>query len=95
MTQLSAATVVSLNKEVAFTVIDDEAVVMGVADDKLFGANPIATEILQYLEAKPATLEMIVTHLLARFEVSPAVCEADTQAFIESLLEQNFVSIQD
>jgi hypothetical protein len=91
MTEIDKTACFSMNPEVQYTVIDDEAVLMGAHNEKLYGLNEVATEILKQLELRPLSIQEISDYLLDQFEVNKAQSIEDTQKFIESLLAQNLI----
>ena len=91
MHDLNVTTRFALNPGVEYTLIDDEAVLMGVEDASLFGLNAVGTEIVKKLQEQPLSVESISHHLLTHFEIDEAQCVADTKSFVESLFSANLI----
>ena len=91
MQDLNITTRFALNPDVEYTLIDDEAVLMGVEDDSLFGLNSVGTEILKKLQEQPLSVESISQYLLAIFDVDEIQCMTDIKSFIESLFSANLI----
>lgn len=83
----------TINPNADYFLINNEAVVMGKADENLFRMNNVGAEILQLLESKPMTTQMICDYLLQEFDIDETPCMEATKDFIRILLEQNLIRI--
>lgn len=95
MQTFSNITQFKINPDVVYTCIDDEAVIMGIQNDELYGANALATKIWQLLESKAMTIPMITRYVLERYDVEEAKCLADINTLLDKLLEDKLISIVD
>jgi hypothetical protein len=95
MSKFTDTTYFSIQPDVLYTMIDDEAVLMRGQDNTLYGVNPVATEIWQQLNKKPMTLQMLGAHLIEHFDVKLEECIKDTAALLEKLLDENLIYILD
>lgn len=93
--KFTETTYFSVQPDVLYTMIDDEAVLMRGEDNTLYGVNPVATEIWQQLNVKPMTLQMIINHLLEHFDVEKETCTRDTTTLLEQLLKEKLIYILD
>lgn len=92
MNEINENTCFSLHPDITYTLIDDEAVVMGIMDDALYGMNNVATEILKRLESNQIiSLQTLTAYLSQHFLVDSAECMKDTKAFLQSMLAKNLI----
>lgn len=91
MNELEVTTRFALNPKLAYTLIDEEAVLLGLADERLYGLNSVATEMLRQLVQQPMSIAMMSEYLLAEFEVDADQSLADTRAFFAGLLAQDMI----
>lgn len=91
MLTLSQETSFTINTTVTYTLIDEEAILMGKDSHQLYAMNPVATEIWQLLLHTPHTIPMIKTHLMHKFDVEESVCLKDTEALLLQLLDKQFI----
>lgn len=92
MNEINETTCFSIHPDVVYTLIDDEAVIMGIMDDKLYGMNHVGTEILKYLESnKTASVQSLAHYLSGQFEIKSTECMVDVQTFIQSMLSENLI----
>jgi Coenzyme PQQ synthesis protein D (PqqD) len=75
---------------VAWQQIDDETVLLDLADSKYLGANASGSVLWTAL-ADGATRPALVERLCERFEVSPDQAGADVDAFLLSCRERGYL----
>ena len=95
MEKFTETTYFSVQPDVLYTMIDDEAVLMRGQDNTLYGVNAVATDIWQQLSTQPMTLQMLSAYLLEHFDVEANECFNDTTALLETLLEEKLIYIID
>ena len=88
--RLTLSTIVKKQQELLETSVDDETILMSIANSKYYGMDPVASRIWQLLN-KPTSIQTIVATLLAEFEVSAVDCENDVVDFLESLMAENLI----
>lgn len=91
MSPMSHTAYYTINPDIVYTLIDDEAVIMDIENDQLYAANMVATELLQLLEKTTLTIPMMQTYLTEQFEVGAAECLSDIELLMEAFLEKKFV----
>jgi hypothetical protein len=91
MKNIDGATRFALNPALAYTIIDDEAVLMGTKDETLYGLNSVGTGILQKMAEQPMSVEQLKDHLLAQFDVDEMTCQTDVRHFLESLCADQLI----
>lgn len=93
MNDFNDETLFSINKEVVYTKIDDEAILMGpsIEDEELYGANSVGTEIWKLLESQPMSVQMVSDYLLREFEVEETQSKVDARLYLESLLAEKLI----
>jgi len=70
----------------------DELVMMDMSQGKYFGLNPLASCIWSLL-VLPKSLDELVIDLMLQFDVSEAECRADTELFLQQLVERQLVDV--
>ena len=91
MKEIQQAQRYTINPEALYTFIDNESVIMSAIDEKMFGLNEVATELLKKMESAALSIEELSDYLVSQYEVSQQQCRADIQSLIESLLTQQLI----
>ncbi len=91
MNDITEKTYYKVNPEVVFTLIDDEAVLMGPSNEELYGTNPVATEIWRLLEEKPMSVAEISQFISEKYGIDKTQSDEDSKTYLQSLLEENFI----
>jgi hypothetical protein len=91
MSDLNLTTPFILNPDIAYTIVDDETVVLGMEDNMLLGINPVGTELFKQWALKPMSIESINQYLLTQFEVDAQQALQDTKHFVNELLEKQLI----
>ena len=92
MNEINESMCFSLHPDIAYTLIDDEAVVMGIVDDELYSMNDVATEILKCLaSSQTLSVQSMTAYLSKHFEVDNTECMTDTTTFLQSMLTENLI----
>lgn len=76
------------------TDMDGYTMLMSIESGKFFSINPLGSRIWEILE-RPARLDAVCQTLLEEFEIEPEQCQEEVVAFLESLLNQRLVRVQD
>ena len=76
--------VVSRSPETLANSVDDETVLLDVAQSSYYGLGPVASRIWREL-AEPVPVETIVSQLLDEYEVGRDQCERDVLIFLRQL----------
>lgn len=79
-----------LSDEVLHSKVDDEVVLMSVANDAYIGLDPIASRIWELLET-PKSLEELCALLMEEYEVDLETCIRDTLSFLEEMEEKGLM----
>lgn len=74
--------------------IDGEKVMMDIESGHYYGLDVVASRIWQLLE-QPLSLNVLVDTLTSEFDVSPEKCREDIEPFLNDMLENNIISLQD
>lgn len=80
------------DKNIAYRVIDDEAVIVNVNKSTFHTLNDLATFIWNSIDGKTTTKD-IIRNVINEFQVNEAVAEKDTLEFINELKEKNLIII--
>ncbi len=83
-------TIFQRRKEVVFTYLDNEIMLLHPDTGKYYSFNKAGAYIWELL-SEPITFEEIMASLLIKFDIEKSKCESDTQNFIQSLLEKNMI----
>ncbi len=81
----------TINPDITYVLIDDEAVIIAAENDQLYSTNASATELLQILKKAPSTIPMMQAYLMEQYEVNAAKCLCDVENLITALLKENLV----
>jgi hypothetical protein len=81
---------VTMSEQVRIISDSDGAVLMDVRAGTYYSANRVASEILTAIN-EGASASSIAAQLSAKYSVSQAQATADVEAFIEGLVERQFV----
>jgi len=81
---------INLRKDVAWRMIEGEAVIVTPADSMMHSLNEVGTRIWQLLDGK-RTIRDVASTLAAEFEVEGSRAESDTLWFVECLAKKGLV----
>lgn len=76
---------------VPWTAIGEQVVMLSVAGSRYYETNAVGAAIWTLLEA-PRSVPEIVDHVVARFRVERAACEADVRSFLAELGERGLLA---
>ena len=77
---------------VAWRVLDGEAVMVHSETSAYYGLNASATYVWEAIQAQPLSLEDIARRMATHFALGPDVARNDVAAFLESLGREGLVS---
>jgi hypothetical protein len=78
------------NKAIVQSKIGEEVVMLDMDSGFYFGLNSVASVIWGLLEIEIG-FEELINQLMAQFEVERSLCEADTKALLNQMLEKNII----
>lgn len=82
---LSLDTVISRNETSFLTnPVGDEIIILNMETGDYLGLNNVGSAIWEYLKT-PQTLNTIIEHLMAEFEVDRETCTAETTEYLEKI----------
>jgi hypothetical protein len=81
-------------QELVSAEIDEETVLMSVANGKYYGMDPIGSRIWALI-AEPIKVSELCRVLLEEFEVEPAECEQDVLSFLNKLYGDSLIKAVD
>ena len=79
-----------LSEEVLHSKVDDEIVLMSMANDAYIGLDPIASRIWELLET-PKDLNELCDLLMEEYEVDRKTCVRETLAFLEEMKSKGLI----
>jgi hypothetical protein len=88
-----ASTVVAVQDQVS-SVVDGEAVILGLTSGVYYGLDPVGTRIWELIK-EPASVAQVRDALLAEYEVEPERCEADLLELLQRLLDEGMIEVVD
>lgn len=71
--------------------VGDEIVMMSAEQGKYLGLNDVGARVWELLET-PQTIDTLVAALVVEFDVTPEICRAEVEAFVEKLRENKAIS---
>ncbi|NCX93923.1 MAG: PqqD family protein [Gammaproteobacteria bacterium] len=80
------------NNELFASEVDGDLIVLDEKASVYFAFDPVASRIWTLLE-KPMSFGELVGALVQEYQVSREVCEADTNAFLDRLLENKLLYV--
>jgi len=81
------------SKEVIFSEVEGELVMMSLENGKYYGIDAIGGSIWKMLET-PLKVSEIYDRLMKEYQVDAPTCKQDVNLFLEQLIEQNLVSVK-
>lgn len=78
------------NKAIVQSKIGEEVVMLDMDSGFYFGLNSVASVIWGLLEIEIG-FEELINQLMAQFEVERSLCEAETKALLNQMLEKNII----
>lgn len=85
---------IAYHPEVAFRLIDGEAVIITPRDGVMHTLNGVGTKVWAMLEKKP-TFSELVDAVLESYQVKRDKVESDLGGFLQELLSKGMVELQD
>ena len=85
--------IISRSEGIVFNKLDDELVMMSIANSEYYGLDNIGAQIWEIIE-QPVSFNEIVTLLIKKYDVSEENCSADVQKFLSELLGKNLITIK-
>lgn len=83
----------AIPSDVAFEVLDGEAVVLNLQTGIYFSLNEVGTRIWQLLE-EHERVEPVIEAMLAEYEVEREVLEADVSRLVSELSEKGLLVVE-
>jgi hypothetical protein len=83
-------TVIVQSGKALSTIVDGEAVLIGIETGRYYGLDAVGTAIWNRLE-QPCSIDALCAGLAEEFEGDPAVIEEETRTFIDLLVERDLV----
>lgn len=87
-------TKISRNPEQLFSIIDEEVVMLSVANGEYYNLNSVGSYIWKKLEI-PLSIGDLVEDLCDSFDVEEQLCMKDTIDFLERMIEKNIIQTVD
>jgi len=73
--------------------LDGKVVLLSIENGEYYNMNEVGSRIWALLE-KPMTVTALIEQLLAEFEVERPTCEAEVAAFLEQLLKDKLLKLE-
>ncbi|MFA6009451.1 MAG: lasso peptide biosynthesis PqqD family chaperone [Desulfobacteraceae bacterium] len=90
---ISTNSIISQNKDIVASDIDDEKVMMSMEKGYYYGLDSIGRSVWDLIE-KPMAVSDLINALLLQFDVDRKTCERDVLAFLEELNADGIVQVQ-
>ncbi len=86
-------TTVAAARDQASVDLDDEAAILNLKTGIYFGLNEVGAWVWRLIQT-PKTVAEIRAAMLAEFEVEPEACQADLQALLRDLEENELIEVR-
>ncbi len=73
--------------------LDDEVVILSLADGTYYGLNPIGARIWDIIQ-EPTTLGELVSKLADEYSVDHATCEQDVADLVHKMVERGLIEVE-
>jgi hypothetical protein len=90
--QMSADFIVQRSPDVIAAEVDQDLVMVSIENGFYYGTANVGREIWEAIE-KPKKVGDLIEELTARYNVDPEVCKDQTLSFLEQLLAENLVKV--
>jgi hypothetical protein len=91
-TRLTDTSLITVRPEQLASDLDGETILLHMTSGLYYGLNPIGAKIWELIQT-PQTLENLRNTLLADYDVTPEVCNADLTKLLTELNEANLIDI--
>ncbi len=95
MNALNLTSTVTRNKDVAYTYMDDEMVIMGAEDQLFYGVNAVGASIWAFLEGGIQSVQAICEHLQSLYVVTAEQCVDDAIQFIRQMQTHHMLLVNE
>ncbi|MCU0522748.1 MAG: PqqD family peptide modification chaperone [Anaerolineae bacterium] len=91
---LTPDTVLIRTDDVTTTPVDDDLVMMRLVSNAFYGLDKVGRQIWEQL-AEPTSIAALCAGLVGKYKVTPDVCEADLIVFMQDMVDEGLVRIQE
>jgi Coenzyme PQQ synthesis protein D (PqqD) len=91
--RLDPLTVVVRSSEPLSAAVDDELVMLDLAQSRYFGLDAVGRRIWALIE-EPTAVGALCTRLQGEFDVAGEKCRADVLAFLERMRDEGLVDVR-
>lgn len=86
-------TLVSISKQAVHCDLEEEVVILGLDDGVYYGLNPVAAFIWNTIQT-PHTVGELKEKILAEYDVTEDICQADLLEILQKLLDNKLIEIK-
>ncbi len=83
---------IARNEDWLTAMVGDELVMMSAQKGQYIGLSPVGARVWELLES-PRDIESLFSELEREFDVAPAVCRAEVDAFLKELAEHAAIAL--
>jgi len=94
VTRLSMESTVVASPEQVSTVLDDEALVLGLTKSQYYGLGGVGRDLWGLL-ASPTSVRTLCTAIQHNYDVDPETCRNDVMRFLASLAAEGLIEVVD
>ncbi|NSW44485.1 MAG: PqqD family protein [Bacteroidales bacterium] len=91
--EISQHSIIRRNPNIAFTYLDKEVMLLNPDTGQYYSFNKVGAYIWELI-AEPIAFEVLIHHLMLKFEVEKNKCEKDTLQFLNLLYQKKMIIIQ-
>lgn len=88
---ISLHNTVSQNKDIIFSNLDQETILLSIKNSKYYGMESTGSRIWD-LMVEPIAVDRLVQLLMSEYDINNENCTTDTLLFLEKLLAENLIT---
>lgn len=92
-TALAADATVTINPQAVACDLDGEVVILDLDSGVYFGLNAVGGELWNHLQQE-RTVDEIILHLLAQYDVDRTLCEIEVASLLQSMAARGLIRIE-
>lgn len=94
MVSIASSERFSLNPDLAWRIIDGEAVILKIDTTTYYSLNPVGTFVWKEMEAGAKSLSQLVESVMVEFDTDGAAVEADLDELLGDLKNEELLQVE-
>ena len=91
---LTVDSIVQRDPEIIAADAHQDLVMVSIATGSYYGVSHVAREIWDAIE-RPKRISDLISNLIANYQIDSASCEKQTLSFLETLLDEGLLRVED